>query len=248
VTTTGAIDIRVRRLGRGTFVGGVFATLLIHGGLGGLAYYAHMRGPPPPEGVHDLMVTRLVSLGKPREKFWLPRLPTQPKPKPVEKTIKVSEDLNAAPAQKEAPKVEDKNVSKDLKKALERARTLAQTAGDEPPEGSLTGSTRGTASEASVGDEYATAIYEAIRKNWNVPTGLSLGAVSGLVVEIRVSVDESGTLGPPRLTRTSGNDLFDSSCMEAIQTTRTVPPPPAAVRAKFKRGMILEFDGKDLAR
>lgn len=246
--STTTVDVRVRRLGRGTFVGGVFATLLIHGGLAYLVYWAHVKGPPPPEAVHDLMVTRLVTLGKPREKFWLPRLPTQPKPKPVEKTIKVTEDLNAAPAQKEAPKPEDKEVSKDLKHALERARKLAQAAGDDPPEGSLTGSTRGTSTEASEGDAYATSIFDAIRKNWSVPTGLSLGAVTGLLAEIRVAVDEGGTLAPPRLIKSSGNELFDSSCMEAIQATRTVPPPPPGQRTKYKRGLILEFDGKDLAR
>jgi hypothetical protein len=36
--------------------------------------------------------------------------------------------------------------------------------------------------------------------------------------------------------------------MQAIQTTRRVPAPPAAVRARFRRGVVLQFGGKDLAR
>ena len=131
------LDHRYRRIGRGTFLGGIAVTALIHGALAGLIYWSSVKPAPAPEVARDLMVTKLVTLGKPREKFWLPRIVQPPKPKAPEPTIKLAQDPNAAPAQKEAPRPEDAQVSKDLKRALERARMLAQNAAEEPPEGSL---------------------------------------------------------------------------------------------------------------
>jgi len=65
----------------GTFLGGIAATLLIHALLVVLVYYGHMKTAPRPEAARDMIVTRLVALGTPREKFWLPRIVQPPKPK-----------------------------------------------------------------------------------------------------------------------------------------------------------------------
>lgn len=243
-----ALDLRFRRIGRGTFAGGLLITLAVHGLLGVLVWWAHVGSPPPPEAPRDLMVAKMVTLGKPREKFWLPKKAVQPKPQAPPPTIKVTENETAAPAPKEAPRPEDPEVSKDLKRALERARKLAAASAEEPPEGLPTGSAAGTATEASAGDAYATAIYEAIRRNWTVPTGLSLGAASALETDVIVTISDDGRLGTPRIKKSSGNELFDASCMEAIQATRDVPPPPPSERAKYRRGVVLQFEGKDLAR
>jgi TonB family protein len=240
---------RIRPLGRGTFLGGIAATLLIHASLAGLIYYGQLKNPPRPEAARDMIVTRLVALGKPREKFWLPRIVQPPKPAPTP-ALKLSEDPNAAPAPKEAPKLEDTKISKDLRKALERAKALAAQAGsEEPAEGSLTGSAEGTANQAAAGDEYATAIFEAIRGHWSTPTGLvSDSELATLSAEIRVSISPEGKLGSPRVLKPSGNQYFDDSCVQAINATVRVPPPPEGLATRFKRGTLLVFSGKDLAR
>jgi TonB family protein len=242
-------NTRIRPLGRGTFLGGIFATLLIHASLGGLIYYGQLKHPPRPEAARDMIVTKLVALGKPREKFWLPRIAEPPKPKPPA-AIKLSEDPNAPPAPKEAPKLEDTKISKDLRRALERGQKLAQSAqSEEPTEGSLTGSLEGTANQGAVGDEYATAIYAAIRQHWTTPTGLvSDSELATLSADVRVSISAEGTLGNPRVTKSSGNQYFDDSCIQAVKATAKVPPPPANLATRFKRGTILAFEGKDLNR
>jgi TonB family protein len=239
-----------RRLGGARFVGaGMFITLLIHGALVVVVYVSQFKTAPRPEAERDLMVTQLVTLGKPREKFWLPRIVQPPPPKIVQPTIKVAEDPNAPPAPKEAPKPEDKEISKDLRNALKRAQMLKQAAAEEEAEGSLTGSAEGTTSTASTGDEYATLIYNAIRKNWSPPAGLINDAqLNSMSADVRVSIAEDGTIENTRLQKGSGNDLFDDSCVQAVKATGRVPPPPAAVRAKFRRGAVLAFDGKSLAR
>lgn len=240
--------LQFRKFGRGSFLGGILITVVVHGGLAAAVYLFHVRKEPPAATARDLMVTKMVKLGKPREKFWLPRIvqPTQPKAPAPE--IKIADDPNAAPQAKAAPKPEDAEISKDLRRALERARTLAKSSVPEEDEGQLTGSASGTASEASAGDEYASKIYEAIRRNWNVPTGLSAGDVTGLVADVKVSIADDGTLGDVKLIKPSGNDLYDDSCVQAIQATGKVPAPPLELRGKFRRGLLLGFEGKDLAR
>lgn len=243
-------NIRVRPLGRGTFVGGFFATLAVHAALGGLVWYGNVKDPPREEKPREILLTEMVKLGKPREKFWLPRIVQPPPPKIVEPTIKVAEDPNAAPAvkEKEKEKPEKPEISKSVQDVLNRRRALLQNAIEEPDEGLATGSARGTANTATAGDPYATEIRDLIQSNWNVPTGLSIGDAVNLEAEIRIKLAEDGTMLEPKVTRSSGNPLYDASCIQAIVNTRRVPPPPPDKRALYRRGIIFPFDGKSLAR
>jgi TonB family protein len=249
--STATSQFGYRRLGGASFVGlGMLITLLIHGAILGLAYWSQIGSEPPPEATRDLMVTQLVVLGKPREKFWLPRIVQPPKPKVEQPSIKVADDPNTpTPPPKEAPKPEDKDVNKDLRNALKRAQALARAAAEEEAEGSATGSAQGTATQAQQGDEYATLVHNAIKNHWTAPAGLLNDAqLASLVADVRVRIADDGTLENPRLQKGSGNDLFDDSCVQAVKATGKVPPPPAAVRAKFQRGLLITFDGKNLAR
>ena len=138
-------------------------------------------------------------------------------------------------------------LSKDLKRALDRARQLQALAEPEPDEGQLTGSTSGTATEASAGDAYATAIFEPVRRNWSAPSGLVSDAdLARLVTEVRIKIADDGTVNDVRLAKSSGNSYFDDSCVSAVQATRKLPPPPANFRKAAARGVSLDFAGKDI--
>jgi periplasmic protein TonB len=244
-----------RSLGRGTGAG-VLLTLLVHGAIGAVAYVSQVRAEREPEAARDLVVTQLVTLGKPREKFLLPRITEPPKPKAPAPQIKVTDDpLKPPPPQpkekeKEPPKPPEKpEPSNDLKRALARARALSNAVPEESNEGEATGSLEGTANVAQEGDAYATAVHAAIQRNWTAPTGLVNEAeLAGLRAEVRVTIGPDGRLGEPTMRRPSGNQYFDDSCIGAVKATGQVPPPPPAVAAKFRRGILLEFEGKNLAR
>jgi len=245
-------DIRVRPLGRGTFVGGIFVTALIHAALGGLVWYGNVKDEPREEKEREIVLTEMVKLGKPREKFWLPRIVEAPPPPPVEPTIKVAEDLNAPPVDRTKEKPPEKppekqDLSKKVQEVLNRRRAMLQGAA-EPDEGLETGSRLGTSNVATEGDPYATLIASMIRENWNVPQGMTVGDVISLETRIRIQLAEDGTLLDPKITKSSGNQLYDDTCIQAIQATRKVPPPPADKRAMYRRGIVFPFGGKDLAR
>jgi colicin import membrane protein len=160
--------------------------------------------------------------------------------------LKVAQDPEGPKAPPEAPRPENPQINKDLKRALNRARTLTM-ADTEPEEGQLSGSAQGTATEASAGDAYATSIFEAIRRNWSAPSGLVSDAeLARLTSEIRIRVGADGSITDSKLIRPSGNSYFDDSCVAAIQATRKVPPPPPAVRKLAARGFAIDFAGKDI--
>ena len=235
-----------RRAPRRNFAG-LLVTLLLHGAILAAVGYAHNQTAPPLEIPRDFVAARLVKLGKPREKFWLPRIVEPPRPEAPPQVLKVAEDPNAAKAPVEAPRPENPTISKNLKRALDRARKLEALAEPEPDEGQLSGSAQGTANEASAGDAYATSIFDAIRRNWSAPSGLVSDAELGrLAAEIRIRVGDDGTITDSRLLRPSGNSYFDDSCMAAITATRKVPPPPPAVRKLAARGFAIDFAGKDI--
>ena len=239
-----AIQNRIRPLGRGSSFGGIAATVLIHVSLIALIYFAHIKSPPPMEVPRDMIVTQLVALGKPRDKFWLPRIVQPPRPKAPAPTLNLTDDPNAAPAVKEAPKVDDADISKDMRRALKRAQMLAQ-ATEEPAEGSLTGSPEGRSTQGVTGDAYATVVANTIQRNWVMPVGLVTDAeLTGLEAMVRVSIGEDGKLSNPSVQKSSGNQYFDDSCIQAVKTTGSVPPPPPG---KFKH-LGIRFEGSKLPR
>jgi TonB family protein len=236
-----------RRLGRG-FFGGVLLTVAIHGALGVLVYESQRRSAPRPEAVRDFIVTRTVTFTKKREKFWLPKVVTPPPPAPAP-VIKLTDNPEAAPVPPEpkpAPQPEDRDVNRDLRRALDRARRLARAVVEEPEGPELTTGT-GDSNQAVTGHEYYSQVNDAIRANWSTPTGLINDAqLNALSAEMRIQIESDGSLLNPSLIRPSGNALFDDSCMRAVRTTAKVPPPPPNLRARVRKGMAVEFEGKDL--
>lgn len=237
-----------RRFGRGGFAG-LGITLLIHGALALLVYQSQVKSEPRPEAVRDLIITKTIKFAKPREKHWLPRIVQPPEPTRPEPVLKLNENPLVTPPPtppppKEAPKPEDTKISKDLQRALKRAQALANAAKEED-EGSAEGAATGTSDQNVIGDEYATQVHDAIKANYNAPTGLlSDSQLANLAAQIIIQVDADGSLKAPQLRKSSGNDLFDSASLSAVRATGRVPPPPPAQRAMWRRGVMIQFDGK----
>src|SRR5262245_61466861 len=180
-----------RASGRG--FSGLLITLALHGGLFAAIGLANNQEQPPLIVPRDFVVAEMVKLGKPREKFWLPRLTQPQRSTAPPEAIKVADDPNKAPAPKEAPRPEDPTISKDLKKALDRARKLEQLAvPEEPDEGSLTGSKIGT-SNREVGDAYLAQVTGLLHQNYNFPAGIDVSQINN-PPEIAFGIASDGTL------------------------------------------------------
>jgi TonB family protein len=213
----------IRRGSRRNF-SGLLITAALHAGILLAVAKAHEQGEVPLIVQRDFVRAEMVKLGKPRDKFWLPRI-TQPPRATVPDAIKLAEDPNAKAAPPEAPKPEDPKISKELKRALERARKLeALAVPEEPEEGALDGSKLG-ASNRAIGDQYLAGILGQLRQNYNLPAGMAPDQIQ-MPPEIRFSIGADGTLSGAKLMKSSGNPLVDDACINAVQVTHKVTPPP----------------------
>ena len=68
-----------RRAPRRNFAG-LLITLALHGAVLFAVRAAHSKTDEPLDMPRDFVVARMVKLGKPREKFWLPRITQPPRP------------------------------------------------------------------------------------------------------------------------------------------------------------------------
>ena len=221
---------RVIRKASGRGFSGLLITIALHGGLFAWIAVANGKEQPPLVINRDFVVAEMVKLGKPRDKFWLPRLTQPQRSTAPPDSLKVAEDPNAKAAPKEAPRPDDPTISKDLKRALDRARKLEQLAvPDEPDEGSLTGSKLGT-SNHETGDAYQAQVVGALHQNYNVPAGINVDEINNNPPEIAFHIGSDGTISGVKLTKPSGNSFVDDACVDAAKLTGKVPPPPAGVR------------------
>lgn len=217
-----------RRGSRRNFAG-LLVTLALHGGILAAVAAAHGREQEPLIVPHDFVRAEMVKLGKPRDKFWLPRVTQPPRPTAPPDTLKVAEDPNAKAVPKEAPRPEDPKISKELKNALERARKLEALAADEvPDEGALNGSKLGT-SNTAVGDAYQAQVVGMLHQNYNFPAGLTPDQIQN-PPEILFHISADGTLTGIKLVKSSGNSFVDDACVDAAKLTAKVPAPPPTVR------------------
>jgi TonB family protein len=208
---------------------GLLITLALHGGILAAVAVASSKEEPPLIVPRDFVVAEMVKLGKPREKFWLPRITQPQRSTAPPDSIKVAEDPNAKAAPKEAPKPEDPTISKDLKRALDRARKLeALAVPEEPEEGSLTGSKLGT-SNREVGDQYQATVVGMLHQNYNFPAGIDVSQINN-PPEIAFHIATDGTINDVRLTKPSGNSFVDDACVDAAKQTGKLPPPPPGTR------------------
>jgi TonB family protein len=221
---------RVIRRASGRSFSGLLITLGLHGGIFAAIAVAHGQEQPPLVINRDFVVAEMVKLGKPRDKFWLPRITQPQRSTAPPDSLKVAEDPNAKAAPKEAPRPEDPTISKDLRRALDRARKLEQLAvPEEPDEGSLTGSKLGT-SNHETGDAYQAQVVGALHQNYNVPAGINVDEINNNPPEIAFHIGSDGTISGVKLTKPSGNSFVDDACVDAAKLTGKVPPPPAGVR------------------
>ena len=70
---------------------------------------------------------------------------------------------------------------------------------------------------------YEAIIVQSVKPNWNLIKGVDRRVLSAV---INMTVEPDGTISQARIVQSSGNRLFDSSLMTAIQVTGVLNEPP----------------------
>jgi outer membrane biosynthesis protein TonB len=238
---------------RSSATAGLFLAVVFHVVVLGSAFVLpQMMDKPKP--LQKPIVAKLMPLGKPRDQKLLPRkespAPTAASPAPI-----VAPSLPPSPtASKPAPSLKpDAPAPKPLTRQQMMERALASAgkrASQEPkskeapdPEraGSEKGSVSGTATSAEEGDEYFTAVHDAILENYIVPSVISERERMYLTATVLAYIGPQGQLLKHEFQKKSGNAVFDQALELAIQRTKLPPPPDGVARELRDSGVALNF-------
>ncbi len=209
----------------------------------------------------NVVVTKLVRLGKKRPDDMLPRLlkekppapakkapaPKKPEPKakPAEKVIPIKKPEASKPKKTPPPPTESAldraRKASTVSSALDRLRSAK---GEDEPEGDPEGSKAGQVSDlnmAILGNKYMTEINNCLQSVWNVE-GLSESQTAGLSANVGIWVSSRGKFVRHQIERSSGVRAFDRAVEKAVQKCGGVSPPPKAIRKMVSRdGVEIEF-------
>jgi membrane protein involved in colicin uptake len=196
---------------------------------------------PPP--LRKPIIAHLVALGRPRDPRLLPRKESPPPAAAAAPAVLPVPSSRAPTAPATAKRPPSRQELMD--RALARAAGKATPEEREPPDperaGQATGSAQGTAATAEEGDEYFTAVHDAIHQNYVVPSVISERERMYLAGTVVVWIGPDGRIVKHDFQKKSGNTFFDQALVLAIEKTKVPPPPPDLVRLVRDTGIALEF-------
>jgi outer membrane biosynthesis protein TonB len=208
-----------------------------------------------PHPMQKPIIAHMVALGKPRDQRLLPRKESPPPAAAASLAPAAPSLAPSAPQVSKKPAVVAKAEAPPAPKPLSRQqmmeRALARAAGKasteprEPPDperaGSEKGSAQGTAASAEEGDEYFTAVHDAILENYVVPSVISERERLYLTATVLAYIGPQGQILKHELQKKSGNNVFDQALELAIQHTKLPPPPDGLARELRESGLVLNF-------
>jgi TonB family protein len=203
---------------------------------------------PPPAAPDNVIAAEFVKLGKPFDPTKLPNRKVPPIAKRTPDGVVVSKD-----AQEQPKKPEEKEKPKDAQDSLldnlvDRTKDFAEDVQVEE-EGDPNGIREGTATEAKAGDIYRGQLMLFFQRNFTVPNIVQ--NPESKVVTVAVTTADDGHLKSVRVSKSSGDPLFDQSAIDAVQAlidaNASLPEPPVDQQAQFYGVTLgIQFDGKNL--
>ena len=212
------------------------------------AFVAWMFWPSSSHAAVDLdeavIKTRLVKLGKPRDEKLLPRLPTAPPPKPVDKKAPPEPDPTPQkpPDTKPTPKEDSKPSAMDILDRFKSDETKSKDINDlikdrigEPTdEGREDGDRDGSALDGEIVASYFARVQARIQNAMEVSSVLTDEERVRLKSVLCVSIDEVGTVTRAWIKNGSGSQIYDSDVVAGARRASPVPAPPPPARQQAK--------------
>jgi TonB family protein len=188
----------------------------------------------------------LVRLGKPRDEKLLPRkeevAPSAPKSEEVLRP--------AAPVEPQAVALPSKDVAepakasakkdgpKDAKKTLFDAFTKTAKPGKpEELEGQTDGDPNGDAAQQE-GERYFGLLNAVVKRNYDVSSTIDEAERRRLRAEVALRIGPGGELLEVDLSKSSGNEQFDSAVLAAVKKAAPFSAPPTHLRDSLKKSGV----------
>lgn len=236
--------LRARPSGMTPFlVASVVAHFVIGGGLFALST---ILGRPTIDLEQKPIIASLVRLGKPRDEKLLPRKEEEPPPPPAAtqaEPVKLpSQEAVKIPTKDAKPeKAASKEGPRDNKKSLFDALNRASRGTASEIEGAIDGDPDGDSAKQE-GDRYFGLLRAVVRRNYAVSDTIPEAERRSLRAEVTLWIGRAGEVLNVRLTKPSGNEMFDSAVLGAVKRASPFAPPPDALRSTLKNeGVAIVF-------
>ncbi|MCK5690292.1 TonB family protein [Myxococcota bacterium] len=210
------------------------------------------------EKTMTVLTTKLVRLGKKRDKKLLPRIvkPATPPPKSVPvKAAPVKTESAAkavthaaektptktAPAAETPLSLEDRLAQMtQVSSALDRLKTKSEDEPEGDPDGSIYGDVTDI-SKAIMGNKYASEIHDCLKVNFAVE-GLGRERVAQLEASVFLRVQADGRFSDIAIEKSSGDKRYDESVIRAAHRCGKVSAPPNELAKQVRKdGIELVF-------
>ena len=221
---------------------GIILSVAFHGALIGAAWWVGHSAPPPINLDAKPMVAHLVRLGEKKPEKMLPRKdPNTPPPEPEATPIptKATPATNDPPKPKPPKAAPQKDLKKDLFAAFDKNRPVTKP---DAVSGQADGDAAGDVDTASEGERYYGTVSARVKRNYDVSSAIADNERVRLQATVILWISSDGQVIKTDFQSKSGNDLFDSAVLAAVQKASPFPPPPEFLRVNLaKQGVALKF-------
>jgi hypothetical protein len=232
---------RRRPGGKALVVIGFVSTLVIHGGIVALVIVGRAQAARQvtEEFVGQFVDVQAVKFGKPRDLSFLPHKEAPQVARGPKPELQLSYQDQAPPRQDMPRKVsiEDplKRTHGALFKALDTPGRTVEEEGD--PNG-----IRGGNANVGRGPVYYQHLQAAVQNAWVVPTTIADDQLSLLKAQACIKIDESGKITDFRIVKSSTDERFDATLLEALRSIQQFEPPTPDVRDTVSNdGVCMNF-------
>lgn len=224
----------------------VWISMMSHGIVAMLIFLRAVFIPDQPIQVQNAVRVDIVAL--PEKQTQMPLTPPSPPqaetaPPPKAKAVPPAPppepDIPKMPAKKNAKSAD---LSKKEKEALNRLKTLEalekikhDVAKEKTPKAAslpikgnqVSAGNSLTGTQKLDYDRYYQDLKAKVLSEWSIPQWLS---DANYKASVQVLIDERGYVIKKMIRRSSGNEVFDTKAMEAIEASSPLPAPPETLR------------------
>ena len=162
------------------------------------------------------------------------------KKKPLKKT-KINKQIKKTKINKQIKKTKANKQKNKSPKKTQRKKTPVK--GNKMALGNSTEQQRADLQSQTMSaiQTYLEDITEGVKTNWNLPKYL---ADKDLETQVEIRIDDKGVIFYKQIFTSSGNALFDSWVLKAIENKAT-DPPSKLIREQMKEGIIFTLRSRD---
>lgn len=170
--------------------------------------------------------------------------------KKKEKPVFIPEKKKKVKKPKKKPKKKDKKKEKNKKKDQKKNNKIQNTSSDSKKDVVKGNQVSKGAKEGEVLDSqqmeemniYFSDVESRIRSYWNLPKYL---IDLDLKIQIEIRINNQGKMTSKKIVVSSGNDLFDSQALKAMENASPYSPPPASVRKIIRDGIVFNLRSRN---